>query len=87
MVFTVFIITHTIQVHTITDDYSPPIWMYTFIARQADGRAITGTEFYIHREMTKEIYLHWMILEHFASWLPSNQMLKMGMVTEVDFWV
>ena len=31
-------------------------WRYTFIARQADRRAITGTEFYTHKEMTIEIY-------------------------------
>ena len=40
----------------------PPIWRYTFIARQADWRSITSTEFYTHRKMTIEIYLHWMIV-------------------------
>ena len=39
VVFTMFIITDTIQVHSITDN-SLPIWKCIFIARQADRRAI-----------------------------------------------
>ena len=46
IVFTVFIIAHTIQVSTITD-WITPIWRYTFIAPKSDGAQLQAQS-YIH---------------------------------------
>ena len=67
MIFTMFIITDTIQVRSITAEINPLLSGGAFLARNT-GRVIyteedeRSTEFYIQRKMNIEIYLHWMII-------------------------
>ena len=54
-VYNVYYYWHDSGSYNYCRDYSPPIWRYTFIAQQADRRAITGTELYTHRD--RSIYI------------------------------
>ena len=57
MVFTIFIVTDMIQVRTITVLVIPSkLEVYFFIARQADWRAIIGTELIQQRDDHRDLF-------------------------------